>query len=149
MKPRFVRRTESPPPRLQLALPPGGRTLLRLWAASAAPAEACGLLVGRRSKTAVRVCAIVPADNRLAAADRYEIDPAQVLRADQAARDRGLELVGAWHSHPASSAVPSATDRELAWPDWCYLIVGGCDASAELRAWRVVGEDFVEDELAP
>jgi proteasome lid subunit RPN8/RPN11 len=149
MKPRFVRRAEPPPPRLQLALPPGGRPLLRLWAASAAPAEACGLLVGRRRGTEVQVCAIVPADNRLGAPDRYEIDPAQVLRADQVARDRGLEMVGAWHSHPDSAAVPSATDRELAWPDWCYLIVGGEDGWAELRAWRLVGEDFVEDEVEP
>jgi proteasome lid subunit RPN8/RPN11 len=49
---------------------------------------------------------------------------------------------------PGGAAVPSATDRAEAWPDWCYLIVGLADPEApELRAWRLLGEDFVEDSL--
>jgi proteasome lid subunit RPN8/RPN11 len=84
----------------------------------------------------------------LASPRRYEIAPEAVLAADRAARAAGQALLGAWHSHPGGRAVPSEQDRGEAWPDWCYLIVGLADAARpELRAWRLLGEDFVEDEL--
>jgi desampylase len=90
----------------------------------------------------------IPAHNVLASPQRYEIAPEMVLAADRAARAAGRVLLGAWHSHPGGRAVPSAQDLEEAWPDWCYLIVGLADAARpELRAWRLLGEDFVEDAL--
>ena len=106
------------------------------------------MLLGRRNGPAAEIAAVIPADNALKSPHRYEIDPEAVLAADQRARAAGLLLLGAWHSHPGGMPVPSATDRAEAWPDWCYVIVGLADPGRpELRAWRLVGEDFIEDTL--
>lgn len=112
------------------------------------PLEGCGLLLGDRDGSAAHVLEIRPAHNVLASATCYEIAPEIVLAADRAARAANRVLLGAWHSHPGGRAVPSARDRREAWPDWCYLIVGLAEPQMpELRAWRLLGEDFVEDTL--
>lgn len=114
----------------------------------ALPDEGCGLLLGHRDAVAAVIVEVRLERNVLASPRHYEIDPAAVLAADRQAREAGQQLLGAWHSHPDGPAVPSATDRAEAWPDWCYLIIGLADPAApELRAWRLLGEDFVEDSL--
>lgn len=115
---------------------------------SALPDEGCGLLLGHRHGTHAVIAEALPARNIRASPQHYEIEPEAVLAADRRARAAGLLLLGAWHSHPDGAPVPSATDRAEAWPDWCYLIVGLADpAHPELRAWRLLGEDFVADAL--
>ena len=114
----------------------------------ALPLEGCGLLLGRRDEATAEVTEILPAANTLASPDRYEIAPETVLAADRRARESGQLLLGAWHSHPGGPPVPSDTDRAEAWPDWCYLIVGLADPrQPQLRAWRLLGEDFLADTL--
>ena len=44
---------------------------------------------------------------------RFAIDPREQLLAQQWARRRGLDLLGAAHSHPASPPRPSASDCRL------------------------------------
>jgi proteasome lid subunit RPN8/RPN11 len=141
-------RPGSPPSRLGLRLPYALRETLIAHCLAALPDEGCGLLIGSRDGASARIEEAIPARNVLASPRRYEIAPEAVLAADRAARAAGRVLLGAWHSHPGGRAVPSAQDRDEAWPDWCYLIVGLADADRpELRAWRLLGEDFVEDEL--
>lgn len=148
MKPPSARQPRGPA-RIEVCLPRGGRGLMGDLAVAAWPAEACGLLVGERRDARVEISAVLPAMNRRAdASDRYEIDPEDVLAADRAAREAGLALVGAWHSHPGAPAAPSPKDREEAWPDWCYLIVSAdADGARELRAWRLLDDGFVEDAV--
>jgi proteasome lid subunit RPN8/RPN11 len=142
------RRGGVPPEQLVIRLAPGLRDAIVAHCVAALPNEGCGLLLGRREGTAATVIEALPARNSRASPDRYEIEPEAVLAADQRARATGLLLLGAWHSHPGGAPAPSATDRAEAWPDWCYLIVGLADAAQpELRAWRLLGEDFVEDTM--
>ena len=55
---------------------------------------------------------------------RYEMDPAQQIAALRAMRMRGEQLLAIMHSHPASAALPSATDiAEANYPDAIYLII--------------------------
>lgn len=94
-----------------------------------APNECCGLLVGQSGL----ILASWRARNVDASPTRYSIDPADHFAALAAARDAGLEVVGAYHSHPHSVPVPSATD--LAEPHdstYLYLIAG-----IESDRWRV------------
>lgn len=136
------------PARLCIRLAAGRRDAIVAACSTALPDEGCGLLLGRRDGPAAEITAVLPADNTLASPHRYEIAPEAVLAAERRARADGLLLLGAWHSHPDGQAVPSPTDRAEAWPDWCYLIVGlATPDHPELRAWRLVGEDFVEDAL--
>ena len=116
------------------------------------PDEACGLLVGRASRDGVRV------DRAVAAANvweppaerprRYALAPAEQVAAERAARADGSDVVGYYHSHPASDPVPSGVDRGLAWPRTVYLIVGLAGDGPVLRAWMLDddGDDagFVE-----
>lgn len=140
--------TRAIPPTLRIRIPAALRDTLVTHCVRALPDEGCGLLLGQRQGATMNVTEALPARNTLASPQRYEIEPEAVLAADRHARATGQELVGAWHSHPDGPPVPSATDRAEAWPDWCYLIVGLADpARAELRAWRLLGEDFVADAL--
>jgi proteasome lid subunit RPN8/RPN11 len=81
--------------------------------------------------------------------DRYEVDPLDHLQALALAAARGLDIVGAWHTHPGVAPEPSERDRALAWEDWCYLIVGREAGSVVIRAWRIIGTATVEDTIGP
>jgi proteasome lid subunit RPN8/RPN11 len=98
-------------------------------AASAAPAECCGILTGNG-----RIEQAAPAVN--VAADplkHFEIDPAALIAAHRAARSGGAAVLGYYHSHPAGHPVPSATDCEHAGGDgsvWAIV------ANGDVAFWR-------------
>jgi proteasome lid subunit RPN8/RPN11 len=82
-----------------------------------------------------------PARNLLDSPTRFQLDPADHFRAIRTARTRGTAVIGAYHSHPASPAVPSPRDlAEALDPDLLHLIVGL--PSRELRAYRLHGGNF-------
>jgi proteasome lid subunit RPN8/RPN11 len=102
-------------------------------ARQAIPAECCGLLLG----LADTIVEARPARN--VAEDpmrRYLIDPADHLQALRTARERSLDVVGAYHSHPRSLATPSPTDREAGFSHFLFLIVGLGADPPEFRAWH-------------
>jgi proteasome lid subunit RPN8/RPN11 len=109
-------------------------------AREASPEECCGLLLGRDDEV------VDAARARNIAADpstRFLIDPEDHFAARRAARARGLDVVGFYHSHPRSSAEPSARDlAEFNYPDHLYLIVGLCVEPAEISLFRFEGGNF-------
>lgn len=122
------------------------------WAREGYPLECCGLLLGNAGAGVVRVEEVMRARNANAQRghDRYEIDAEDFLHADLHARERQLEIVGVWHTHPDHPARPSATDREQAWDGWSYLILSVSASGVQaLRSWRLYGPDFVEEEVQP
>ena len=98
-----------------------------------APHECCGLLVGR----AASIVRSVRARNLDAKSTRYLIDPEDHFAAIRSARAEGLEVVGAYHSHPSSAPVPSASDIAEAdsGPDFLYVIVS--PIGDDVRAYRI------------
>lgn len=71
--------------------------------------------------------------------NRFEVTPRDVLDADKAAQQRGLEILGWYHSHPDHPARPSEYDREHAWPWYSYVIVSVEKGSpADMRSWRLM-----------
>ena len=137
---------------MMLQLNPALQGRLRRWAQEGYPQECCGLLLGRAADGVAQVEEVTQARNLNTerAADRYEMDPQDLLRADEMARARRLDIVGVWHTHPDHPARPSATDRAQAWDGWSYLIleVGGNGVQA-MRSWRLQGPDFVEEAVNP
>lgn len=97
-----------------------------------APRECCGLLVGRGEA----VERSVRSKNLDASSTRYLIDPAAHFAAIHRARAEGRDVVGAYHSHPASAPVPSPTDLAEAHSgsDFLYVIVSL--VNDEVRAYR-------------
>ena len=116
---------------------------LRDHARTAYPHECCGFLIGRFEDTARVVSGLVRAANARADSpgNRYSIAPEEFLRVERAARERGLEVVGFYHSHPDHPARPSEFDREHAWPGYAYLILSlRAGEPAELLAWRLADD---------
>ena len=90
------------------------------------PYECCGLLLGRYSSDGKIVSETYPISNareESAKRNRFLITPEELMRGERYAMSRDLEVVGFYHSHPDSPAVPSQYDLEHAWPTYSYIIV--------------------------
>lgn len=82
--------------------------------------ECCGLLAGIGGV----ITELLPADNALAGATAYEIAPEQLFRLFRRMRERGLDHLGIYHSHPTTDNAPSPSDIERAYyPDAAYFVV--------------------------
>lgn len=126
------------------------RQRLQSWAEAGYPREACGLLIGEATPDGVRVEMVRRAPNLETerATDRYELDPRAFLDADEQARALALDVVGFWHSHPDTAAVPSETDLAAAWPGYAYLIVSvQAGSAADMRVWSLTDGAFEEGVL--
>lgn len=99
-----------------------------------APAECCGMLLGRGAS----IDEAVRAKNIAESPTRFLIDPKDHLDAIRAARGRDLDLFGFYHSHPHSPAWPSPTDvAEAADADAVHLIVSIERGAADARLFRI------------
>src|SRR6201996_5293064 len=89
------------------------------------PHECCGVLLGRSDDQGNTVEAAVEAGNTRtdSAHNRYNIAPQELIRIQRQARDRGLDIVGFYHSHPDHPAQWSKTDfAEAHWLGCSYVI---------------------------
>jgi len=99
------------------------------------PHEACGILIGDTTTDADGSVRTIVADavnaanawdvtnERESQRNRFLISPDDYVRADRAASQRGLDVVGFFHSHPDCPPRPSETDREYAMPRSSFVIV--------------------------
>jgi len=58
-----------------------------------------------------------------AQAARYELRPEDLLSADRAARERRMELIGIYHSHPDCGACFSPTDLRNSCPWYSFVVL--------------------------
>ncbi len=104
------------------------------------PYECCGLLLGRyetESKVVTETYPISNAREESAKRNRFRIEPPELMRGERYAREHDLEVVGIYHSHPDSPAVPSQYDLEHAWPTYSYIIVSTSPGQAtDLFSWE-------------
>lgn len=100
-----------------------------------APNECCGLLVGDRGA----IVEAVATRNECASPTRYRVDAREHFALIRRLRGSQRTIVGAYHSHPASAAVPSPTDVAEAWEtEFLYVIVSLEDAEhPDVRAYRI------------
>ena len=104
------------------------------------PYECCGLLLGRFDEDGKVVDETYPISNareESAKRNRFLITPEELMRGERYARSKQLEVVGFYHSHPDSPAVPSQYDLEHAWPTYSYIIVSTTAGEAkDLFSWE-------------
>ncbi|MEO0535017.1 MAG: M67 family metallopeptidase [Cyanobacteria bacterium P01_A01_bin.123] len=146
------------------------RQTIRTHAIEVYPQECCGLLLGTLVPEAVtrQVEDVVRVENTWSAEvsdltepglgeapdfdrrRRYWIDPKALLQVQREARDRGLNIIGVYHSHPDHPAVPSECDRRLAWSDYSYIIVSVEQGHpVDLKSWCLdENQQFVEEAIA-
>jgi proteasome lid subunit RPN8/RPN11 len=124
---------------------------IRSLGGAAFPDEGCGVLVGRiDGQRAVVIEATSGRNtNTERSRDRYLLDPADIVRADRDARERGLDIVGFWHSHPDHPARPSQFDTDHAWVDYVYIIVTTTTSGAgDLNGFTLVDEGGPFEQLS-
>ena len=109
------------------------------------PNECCGIIAGTNG-TAMK---LYRATNAAASPYRYEVDSRDLVRINNDAQDNDWEFLVIYHSHVATEAFPSPTDRKLAtYPEAYYLLVSLADqANPVVRAFRIVDEQVEEQEL--
>ena len=104
------------------------------------PYECCGLLLGHYGAGGKVVTETYPISNareESAKRNRFLIEPVELMRGERYARDHDHELVGFYHSHPDSPALPSQYDLEHAWPTYSYIIVKTLAREAtDLFSWE-------------
>lgn len=89
------------------------------------PEECCGAMIGRMQGDKKTVTQAVPLDNSFSGEKgaRYELRPADLLAAEQAARANGLDVIGIFHSHPNCDAYFSETDLKNSCPWYSFVVL--------------------------
>jgi proteasome lid subunit RPN8/RPN11 len=128
---------------------------IRAYGAETYPHECCGALLGRdleaattRSSDATslasrEVTALFPLVNRRddSPRNRFSVTSEDVRDAEKAAREKGIDVVGWYHSHPDHPAQPSQYDRDHAWPWYSYIIVSVANGRpATMTSWRLTDD---------
>jgi proteasome lid subunit RPN8/RPN11 len=110
------------------------------------PNECCGLLIG----TPEIVEDAARARNAKRSRTRFEVEPADHFAAIRRARGAGLEIIGAYHSHPSGPSGPSDTDRaRLTDPAMIQVIISLAHGTRTVRAFRLIDRNFSPLELVP
>ena len=123
------------------------------------PDECCGALLGKSERAedgsdvnnvtdAVALTNIIEERS----ADRYKVDPVEILKVEKEASKMGVSVVGFYHSHPDHPDEPSEFDREEAtWPGYSYVIIAVENGEKiKTRSWMIADMEapFEEEELS-
>ena len=125
---------------------------IRHHGAETYPHECCGALLGRDAEVggtslaggaqlaAREILALYPLVNRRddSPRNRFSVTSDDVRDAEKAAREKSLDVVGWYHSHPDHPAQPSQYDRDHAWPWYSYIIVSVANGEPQyMTSWRL------------
>ncbi len=139
-----------------LRIPQDALDQLRHHGEETYPNECCGVLLGKLEGAERRVSSVARCGNTRSDSprNRYHIDPKELLRIQRAARERGEDVVGFYHSHPDHPARWSQTDlAEAHWTGCSYVITsveGGL--ASRTRSFELTGQSeeekhFLDEEI--
>ncbi|HTP32424.1 MAG TPA: M67 family metallopeptidase [Candidatus Acidoferrales bacterium] len=108
-----------------IRIEPGPWAAMVSHARATYPNECCGAMLGLIDGDAKTVRESVALRNAFegAQAARYELRPEDLLAADKAARQRGMDLIGIYHSHPDCGAYFSQTDLRNSCPWYSFVVL--------------------------
>jgi proteasome lid subunit RPN8/RPN11 len=98
------------------------------------PHECCGVLLGKSADGVNQVENAIRAGNTRtdSAHNRYHIAPQELVKIQRQGRERGLDIVGFYHSHPDHPAQWSKTDfAEAHWLGCSYVITSVQQGTAQ------------------
>ncbi|TAE53084.1 MAG: M67 family peptidase [Nostocales cyanobacterium] len=138
---------------MKIKLTPNHIEIIKNHAQKTYPEECCGLILGHIKNEIKTVIEIIPTENAWNTESqifqtlteethsknrRYAIAPQIMLQTQKSARDRNLNIIGIFHSHPDHPAKPSEWDRIYAWPEYSYIIVTVANGKAgELNSFTL------------
>ena len=77
------------------------------------PNESCAMLLGTYNDQQWNVKEVFLTNNMEQSETNFTISPEELLYGHKLAEEKQLELVGVFHSHPNSAALPSNTDKKF------------------------------------
>ncbi len=98
---------------MHLVLSEAQRQILSIEAIDKKPNECCALLFGKKDNNKIIVNEIFIAENIEKSPLNFTISNEQLIQGYKIAEDKGLEVIGIFHSHPDSDPYPSATDKKF------------------------------------
>ncbi len=135
---RYLSEAPWNPEHYGIRMPYGVSREMRRHFEQAYPYEGCGLLFGSSDSRLRTISSFEPCENmnRGRAADRYEINPQEMMQLEKKNRASGLKLLGIAHSHPDHPPRPSRFDLDAAWEDFSYLIFSViAGAVVSMKSW--------------
>jgi len=150
---------------MAIELSPESRKQIEQHGIEAYPNECCGFLLGREEdgrRVVVEVASIQNAWQSMennpyevrpedSLKNRSLVDPKDYLRIDREARQKGLDIISFYHSHPDHPARPSEFDRKHALPFLIYVILAvEKRIPREMTAWLLSedGARFLPEDLS-
>ena len=113
-------------------------------AAEEAPVEACGYLAGKGEE----VTKHYPMTNIDQSAKHFTLDPKEQFAVIKQVRIEGLDIIGVYHSHPATPARPSEEDIRLAYdPKISYVIASLADNQKTIKSFKIKNGTVEEERL--
>lgn len=109
------------------------------------PNECCGILGGRDGQ----VARVYRGRNVDESPYTYRLDDRQLLQFLREMDEEGLDIVGIYHSHTASAAVPSRTDVARAfYPEAVYIIISLQQQNRPVvRGFRITNGTVAEEDV--
>ena len=112
-----------------------------------APLEACGLLGGVWEEGTKTVAKVYLLTNTDVSAEHFSMDPKEQFAAVKDMRANGWELLGNFHSHPATPSRMSEEDKRLAYDtQTSYLILSLAGDEPVLNSFIIDGDKNVTKE---
>lgn len=115
------------------------------------PNEGGGFLIGSRDGTDLTIEDVIQVDNVFETEEqyhRYAMTPQNWAKMEDSADERGLLLIGYYHSHPNHPAIPSEFDRVHALPNFIYIITSVIDGKSDVqKAWLLADNRSAFSEL--
>ena len=98
---------------MHLVLTEAQRQILSIEAIDKKPNESCALLFGKKDNDKILINEIFIAENIEKSPVNFTISNEQLIQGYKMAEDKGLEVIGIFHSHPDSDPYPSTTDKKF------------------------------------
>jgi proteasome lid subunit RPN8/RPN11 len=134
----------------EIIITENARKVILKDAESTYPHECCGFFYGTDDDKRT-VLEAIPVENTKEEnrERRFEISSKDYLKAEQYADEKGLTLLGVYHSHPDHPAIPSEHDLRQALPYFSYIIVTVKKGkTANLLSWKLNDQGrFAEEKV--
>ena len=98
---------------MQLVLTEAQRQLLSKEALRASPNESCALLFGKKENNKMVIKEVFLAKNIEESPVNFTISNEQLIHGYKESEEKGLDVIGIFHSHPNSEPYPSTTDKKF------------------------------------
>ena len=108
------------------------------------PNEACGYLAGKDGVVSIAY-SLTNIDH---SPEHFSFDPAEQFKTVKDARNKELEILANYHSHPSTPARPSVEDIRLAFdPTISYVIVSLAESEPTIKSFKIRDGNVEPEEI--